>query len=300
MSYTSFPQARRNGLTIQPLGDEVLLYDSTNDKAHVLNQTSALVWELANGKRSVAVIAQRLAQERHTIPDEDLVWLALNQLSKAGLLQQSVAAPVRVTSMTRRDFLQKAALAAMVIPVVKTIQSPGYQQASSCVPKLPCSTDDDCCFGLFCSVGNCVCFLPGTPILYHDGTRRPIETVKVGDLVLARDEKTGIMAPQRVDKTYVHNTQQSLWLDVNGEKIGTTATHPFYTETGWVKAIDLRTGMDCVADDGSRTMVQGVEHSLPHVHPVYNLEVSGYHTYFVGERGVWVHNRTTAADIPTQ
>lgn len=28
--------------------------------------------------------------------------------------------------------------------------------------------------------------------------------------------------------------------------------------------------------------------------PVYNLEVSRYHTYFVGEQGVWVHNGCSA------
>ncbi|HZQ07328.1 MAG TPA: PqqD family protein [Anaerolineae bacterium] len=159
MSSDVFPHARRAGLTIQPLGDELVLYDSTTDNAHVLNQSSTLVWQLADGKRSVETIAKLVAEELHSPPDEDLVWLALSQLSKAGLLQQSVAPPFRVTNMTRRDFLQKAARAAMVIPIVKTIRAPSYQQASSCTPKEFCSSDADCCFsatGFRCVVGECI------------------------------------------------------------------------------------------------------------------------------------------------
>jgi hypothetical protein len=135
--------------------------------------------------------------------------------------------------------------------------------------------------------------------LYSDGTRRAIETVRVGDRVLARDEFSGIVAPQRVEKTYIHHNREAFTLDFGSSALTTTATHPFYTDTGWVKAIDLRAGMDCYLENGSRITLQNVEHPLAQKQTVYNLQVAGFHNYFVGAQGVWVHNRTTIQDIPT-
>lgn len=294
------PQARTAQLIVQPLDKEVLLFDSVTDKAHVLNETSALVWKLANGKRTVEQITQLAARELHTQPDTDLIWLALTQLSKANLLEQPAFAVPLTAQVTRREFLQKAAMAAAVIPVVKTISAPGAQQSASCKPvSSSCMSTAECCPPDGCVAGVCTCFTAGTPVWYHDGTQRPIETVQLGDLVLARDEQTGLVAPQHVEKTYIHHNRQAFTLDFGTSHIETTATHPFFTDTGWVKAVDLRAGMDCYLNDGARLTVQDVQHPLPHPQTVYNLQVAGFQTYFVGTQGVWVHNRTTVQDIPT-
>lgn len=295
MSNSAFPSARKDGLSVQTIGDEVLLYDGKHDTAHVLNPTSALVWQLANGKRSIQGISQAVAHELHSAPDEDLIWLALAQLSKAGLLAEPVTMPIPLAGMKRREFLQKAALAAMVVPVVKTIHSVGNQAPVSCKANgASCTSPTECCSGI--CAGTCQppspdCFLPGTPVLYHDGTRRPIENVQIGDMVLAREEKTGMIAPQAVTQTFIHTVENSFWLDVNGDKIGSTPVHPFYTGGSWVRADQLRAGMDCVLEDGSYATVQSIEPLRAHSHIVHNLAVAGYHTFFVGERGVWVHNK---------
>lgn len=294
------PLARTEHLIVQLMDNEVILYDTATDKAHVLNATAALVWKLANGKRTVEQLTRLVARELHTQPDADLVWLALTQLSKANLLAQPAFAVPLSAQVTRREFLQKAAMAAAVIPVVKTMSAPSVQQSASCAQiGGTCLTSNDCCFQAFCDDGTCTCFTAGTLVLYHDGTRRPIETAAPDDLVLARDEHTGIVTPQRVEKTYIHHNRQAFTLDFGTSILETTATHPFYTNTGWVKAVDLRAGMDCYLNDGSRITVQEVKHPLPHPQTVYNLQVAGFHTYFVGNEGVWVHNRTTIQDIPT-
>src|SRR5689334_21120456 len=75
------PQARTAHLIVQTLDDEILLFDSVADRAHVLNQTSAVVWKLANGKRTVEQLSQLTARELQAQPDTDLIWLALTQLS---------------------------------------------------------------------------------------------------------------------------------------------------------------------------------------------------------------------------
>lgn len=293
------PKARKDNLIVQTLDDEILLYDTRTDQAHVLNRTAATVWNLANGHRTASNIAVLVARERHSQPDAELVWLALNQLSKANLLVQPVPAVPGIAKLTRREFLQKAALAAVVIPVVKTISAPGPMQGASCSPCGGfCNTVADCCECTICASNECTCFTAGTLVLYNDGTRRPIETVHAGDLVLARDEFSGIVAPQRVEKTYAHHNREAFTLHFGTSALETTSTHPFYTDTGWVKAIDLRPGMDCYRENGSRLTVQQVEHPLAQRQTVYNLQVAGFHTYFVGTDGVWVHNRTVMEDIP--
>ncbi len=294
------PQARQDRLVIQPLGDELLLYDTSRDRAHVLNGTAAMVWRLADGHRTVEQIARRVAHETHGVPNTDLVWLALSQLARAGLIETQDPVLPATAKFTRREFLRQAALAAVVVPVVKTISVPSTQSAVSCVPAGgSCTVSGECCNAYSCSDNICTCFVAGTQVWYADGSLRPIEQVRVGDQVLARDEKTGMAAPQRVDKTFIHHDRTAFTLDFGTSALTTTATHPFYTDKGWVKAIDLRPGMDCYLKDGGRLKLERLDHPLPHPETVYNLQVAGYHTYFVGTEGVWVHNRTTIEDIPT-
>jgi hypothetical protein len=265
-----------------------------------LNPTSAVVWTLANGKRTVEQITQLAARELRAEPNAELVALALAQLSRANLIAQP-ASFVPPMKLTRREFLQKASVAAMIIPVVKTISAPATQQVASCIPPFdPCAIGGPPCCESVCNPlnGQCPCFVAGTAVLYDDGSRRPIEQVRAGDLVLARDETTGIVAPQLVEKVYVHPDREAFTLDFGTGTLGTTATHPFYTDKGWVKAIDLRAGMDCYLENGSRLTIQKVEHPTEQRQTVYNLQVAGFHTYFVGQAGVWVHNRTTIEDIP--
>lgn len=286
------PIARSDNMIVQPLNDEIVLYDTRTDQAHVLNRTAAAVWKRADGRRTVADLTLLVAHDLDVQPNTEMVWFALGQLSKAGLLAQPAPLP-RTAALTRREFIQKAALAAAVIPVVKTISSPGAQQAASCVPdKGICSPTSECCWPCGCIDFICTCcFVAGTAVLYPDGTRRAIETVKIGDLVLARDEHSGVIAPQLVEKTYVHYDRESFMLDFGVGSLGTTATHPFYTDSGWLNSSELRAGMDCYRDDGSRLTIQKIERPRAQRQTVYNLEVANFHTYFVGEQGVWVHNK---------
>ncbi len=51
------PRARRNDLFSERLGDETVIYDKLNHRAHTLNRTVATVWELADGDQSVNELA---------------------------------------------------------------------------------------------------------------------------------------------------------------------------------------------------------------------------------------------------
>ena len=79
---------------------------------------------------------------------------------------------------------------------------------------------------------------------------------------------------------------------INGEEIITTETHPFYVnERGFVKAGELKVGDELLDSNGSILLLESTEIELTdEPTKVYNFKVEDYHTYFVGECGVWVHN----------
>lgn len=125
----------------------------------------------------------------------------------------------------------------------------------------------------------------------EDG-EKPIEEVKTGDYVWAYDEYTKDTALKRVVETYVKETEELTHIFVNGEEIICTPTHPFYSPVkGWTDAVHLRTGDILVLVNGEYVVVEKVQHELlENPVKVYNFQVEDYHTYYVRESGVLVHN----------
>src|SRR5215212_9073386 len=99
----SLPRARKDGLVLQTIADEVILYDPKSDETHLLNQTAALVWNGADGKHSISALAMKVALATNTAPNEELVLYTLAQLQRKGLLVQDVETPTAAL-MTRRQF----------------------------------------------------------------------------------------------------------------------------------------------------------------------------------------------------
>jgi hypothetical protein len=128
------PRARREGLVVRSLPDETLVYDLETHEAHCLNRTAALVFDRADGETTVRDIAGALRREL-TVPDPDrLVWLALDRLDRAHLLDQAPEPPTGLASSSRRDLLRRAGLAAAVLPVVSSILAPtAAEAANTCV-----------------------------------------------------------------------------------------------------------------------------------------------------------------------
>ena len=79
---------------------------------------------------------------------------------------------------------------------------------------------------------------------------------------------------------------------IDGEEFTTTEGYPFYTlERGFVKAGELRYSDTLMDDEGNKLHLEkkNKEHLSEPV-TVYNFAVEDYHTYFVGENDVLVHN----------
>ena len=81
------------------------------------------------------------------------------------------------------------------------------------------------------------------------------------------------------------------------KEIETTAEHPFYTQAGWKDAADLRSNDRLRSREGKWQRIKEVSFAYEQK-KVYNFEVAGWHTYFVGAWQWLVHNATVCfADL---
>jgi hypothetical protein len=81
-------------------------------------------------------------------------------------------------------------------------------------------------------------------------------------------------------------------LFVEGEEIRTTASHLFFTDSGWWKAAEnLKVGDKILNSKGElKTLIGKSVEALKEPERIYNLNVDQFHTYFVGTSGLLVHN----------
>ena len=135
------------------------------------------------------------------------------------------------------------------------------------------------------------CFVAGTAILTSIGYVA-IENIRAGDMVWAEDPETGEKGLKEVVQTFVNETDELVHVYVNGEEIVTTPEHPFYVPTkGWIGAVHLRAGDILLLQSGKYVIVEMIQHEiLESPITVYNFEVEDFHTYYVGESSVLVHN----------
>jgi RHS repeat-associated protein len=142
------------------------------------------------------------------------------------------------------------------------------------------------------------CFVAGTPVTTARG-RVPIETVAVGELVWSRNPETGEEGWKPVVRTVVHEDEPLVALTIRDdqerdETILATPDHPFWIEgRGWTPAAQLAP-LDGVAQSEGHhgVVVAAVQRAA--TARVYNFEVEGWHTYFVGDDATLVHNNNCA------
>ncbi len=100
----SLPQARRDGLLEETVGEELLLYDQQSHTAHCLSPVAACVWRHCDGEHDLTGLAQLVGAS------EDLVAGALHELREKDLL---VAEPelmqITVPGVSRREAIGRAA-----------------------------------------------------------------------------------------------------------------------------------------------------------------------------------------------
>ena len=119
-----------------------------------------------------------------------------------------------------------------------------------------------------------------------------IEKIKSGDKVISTDPETMKTSPKTVLETYIREDSKLIHLVVNGEEIVTTETHPFYVnDRGFVNAGELIVGDKLLDVNGNVLLVENFDVELTEKPvTVYNFQVEDFHTYYVGENCVLVHN----------
>ena len=149
---------------------------------------------------------------------------------------------------------------------------------------------------------------------------KPIESIKVGDKVYAKNELTGQMTYQRVQAHYNNPYDFTVYVEVIDEQgkhqtIVSNKIHPFFTQVNegeivpsseghhyngeiqnaqWVDAQNLKAGYKLLSENNYWQMVKGVTIKAEKL-SAYNLTVEIDHTYFIKGAnsdldGVWVHN----------
>lgn len=129
-----------------------------------------------------------------------------------------------------------------------------------------------------------------------------IEKIKAGDVVISTNPDTLETAEKPVLETYVRQVDKLVHLTTNGEEIVTTVDHPFYVQgRGFIEAGNLLIGDKLISVNGEDLSVDECYIEECEVSTtVYNFQVEDYHTYFVGECEVWVHNAGSEYDKPIE
>ena len=140
------------------------------------------------------------------------------------------------------------------------------------------------------------CFIAGTLVLCQDENgeeiQKPIEEVEVGDLVWAYDEETGESDWKPVVRLFRNTTKEWYHIKVNEEEIICTGEHPFYVEgRGFVFAKNLKINDKLLQNSGKYATIKEIKiQKLVKDEITYNFEVADFHTYYVSNLNILVHN----------
>jgi hypothetical protein len=139
----------------------------------------------------------------------------------------------------------------------------------------------------------CKCFPAGTTVDTASGAK-PIEDIKVGDRVWARDQVTGKSELRKVTGLFQKKTTDLMTITlVGGGVVAVTTEHPFYTpDRGWVESGDLKPGDKLLQRNGKTARIRSITHASTTT-TVYNFSVANDHNYYVGPASLLVHNCPT-------
>ena len=151
-------------------------------------------------------------------------------------------------------------------------------------------------------IGPGSCFVAGTPVLTADGSEKPIESIEVGELVLAWNEETKQIFSTKVAKTLHHEEKLQTLFDIELEdsrKFTVNNDHPIYVvEDGHFTFSDelaarFAKGEPITFQDNKNQPVKVAGLRMRREKcKMYNLHVEGQgkngHTYYAS--GILVHN----------
>jgi hypothetical protein len=155
------PVARTEGLVIETVGDETVVFDVDSKEAHCLKSLAAAVFMYADGSRTTSDIAELAAYRMGTPVTEAEVTDAVSQLGSRSLLDQGPVVVHKSNGMSRRDALKRFGVVAGVAaatPLIATVSASAAPGDSKIVTGGCCGdTRSDTCTGgnPLCKSGHC-------------------------------------------------------------------------------------------------------------------------------------------------
>lgn len=127
-----YPKARTDGLSFKKLGNELVVYDANNGgSVHLLNRMAEVVWRSCDGRTDAAALTRIVGRTTGIADSGPAVELALEQLSRRGLLETSVDRATPERRRDRREALKHLATA-LAIPTVLTVTAIKARANSFC------------------------------------------------------------------------------------------------------------------------------------------------------------------------
>jgi hypothetical protein len=162
MKNTKKPHAKKADIVTQELGGELLIYNLGTDRAFCLNETSAFVWRQVDGQKTVGEIKGLMEREYKTTVNEDLIWLALDQLSRDQLLESEPESEreEKFIGISRREVVRRIAMSSLIaLPVIASLATPVHAVGcpfSGAVTPAQCSANNPGCDFRACTTsGTC-------------------------------------------------------------------------------------------------------------------------------------------------
>jgi len=144
------------------------------------------------------------------------------------------------------------------------------------------------------------CLVSGTLVQTQSGLV-PIDSIRVGDLVLSSNVESGELELRPVIRTTLRPPTNTMKIVTEDETIQATLGHYWWVAgKGWLRTRELSEGMHLHTATGTQKIkeMQEFEGMLP----TYNLIIEDNHTYFVGESRILSNDATdirpTLAKVP--
>jgi hypothetical protein len=133
------------------------------------------------------------------------------------------------------------------------------------------------------------CFAAGTPVRTQSGLV-PIEQVKIGDRVLSQHPDTGELTYKVVADTTERPPSPMLRVSIGEIVVQTTLGHPFWVNrAGWRMAKRMSVG-DRLHAAPTASTIEAIDPLA--ARPAHNLVVEDFHTYFITDSNLLVHDAT--------
>ncbi len=144
--------------------------------------------------------------------------------------------------------------------------------------------------GVYAQSGGCggsssskadVCFLPEVEIILSDKTKKRIDEVVIGDIVLSYDTETNNTLGSKVVNVE-HHTRTDGYFNINNN-LKVTNDHPIWVNNSWVRVKDIKKDDFLLDKNGEELIVESIQYIKGEVE-VYNIKVEGKSsTYFANE-----------------